>query len=140
MSIYSRTFTTPAGGKGEWTWEIEGDVITKISVRFPPGPENELRVKIMYGLKSLAPWAEGEWLSGDDEKIEWNEYIELPEKRTTLKIVTENDDTVYPHSVIIRIVTLPKHLVTPIAAMNRVYELLERFLSALMGGGRRRRR
>ena len=140
MPIYSNTYTCPANSEKTWYLDVEGDVITFISLRFPPGPEGELKVKIMYGLKSLAPIAEDQWLNGDDEVIAWNEYIELPEKKTTLKIVAKNEDTTYDHSFILRIVVLPKHLVYPVALINRVYELLERFLSALVGGGRRRRR
>jgi len=132
MPIYSRTFTAPAGGRNEENWTIEGEVITKVSVRFPPGPEGELRVKIAYGLKSLAPFAESEWLSGDDEAIEWNEYLELPERKTTLRVILENDDPDNPHSVLIRVVTMPKNLVTPVAIMNTVYQKLDMFLSKLM--------
>ena len=87
----------------------------------------------------MAPWNEDEWLSGDDEQITWDEYIELPESRTTLIVETVNEDPVYDHAVIIRIVTMPKELVTPVRLLNQIYIKLDRVLSGLLGLGRRRR-
>jgi len=98
MPIYSRVFTVPAGGKKEFTLPIEGDVITYVRLRYPPGPMGLLKVAVFYGIKQIFPYEEGTWFYGNDEIIEWEEYWTLPEERTTLTIKAENDDDTYDHS------------------------------------------
>jgi len=82
MPIYSRKFTVPAASSKEFTIDIEGDVITYVRIRYPPGPTGLLRVAIFYGIKQIFPYEEETWFYGDDEIIEWDEYWELPEERT----------------------------------------------------------
>jgi len=98
MPIYSRKFTVPAASSKEFTIDIEGDVITYVRIRYPPGPIGLLRVAIFYGIKQIFPYEEETWFYGDDEIIEWDEYWELPEERTTLRIKAVNDDDTYEHS------------------------------------------
>jgi len=98
MPIYSRVFTVPKATTKEFELKIEGDVVTYVRIRFPPGPQGLLKVAIFYGLKQIWPCEEDTWFYGDDEVIQWQEYWELPEERTTLKIKAVNEDDTYDHS------------------------------------------
>jgi len=98
MPIYSRDFTIPASTEEEYDLEIEGDVITYVRVRFPPGPQGLLKVAVFYGIKQIFPYEEDTQFAGDDEIIEWQEYWELPEERTKLIIKATNEDDTYEHS------------------------------------------
>jgi hypothetical protein len=98
MPIYSRAFTVPASTEEKFEIEIEGDVITYVRIRFPPGPNGLLKVSIFYGIKQIFPYEEGTFFAGDDELIEWQEYWELPEERTTLRIRAVNGDDTYDHA------------------------------------------
>jgi len=105
MPIYSWVFTTNPASKQEITKKIEGDYITYVNVRFPPGPQGLLKVQFFYGNKQLFPEETGTFFAGDDEIIDWEEFLSLPEKPMPLKIILQNDDDTYPHSVYIRLQT-----------------------------------
>jgi len=105
MTIYSRVFTTPAGEEKDFQIIIEGDAITHVWVRFPPGSKGLLHVTIYYGLKQIFPWTEGQYFAGNDEVIEWDEYWELPESPCALTVHCENYSTQYEHAVYVKIQT-----------------------------------
>jgi len=109
MPIYSRKITTDASSEKETTIEIEGDYITYVRIRFPPGPTGLLKVAFFYGIKQIFPWEEGTWFYGDDEIIEWPEFWKMPERKINLKIKTVNDDDTYSHDVYVVLVTMYKH-------------------------------
>jgi len=98
MTVYSRVFEIPALTEKEFELEIEGDVITHVRIRFPPGPNGLLKVAIYYGIKQIFPFEENTYFWGDDEIIEWDEYWELPESPCTLRIKAKNEDDTYEHS------------------------------------------
>ena len=109
MPVYSRKVTVNASSTKEEEIEIRGDIITKVRIRFPPGPSGLLKVAINYGIKRVFPFEEDTWFYGDDEIIEWEEYWEFPEKPLKLKIVAENEDDTYDHSFYLVLVTKYKH-------------------------------
>jgi len=53
MTVYSRVFEIPALTEKEFELEIEGDVITHVRIRFPPGPASSrsfpLRKTLTFG-------------------------------------------------------------------------------------------
>jgi len=106
MSIYSREITTPAASEQQTEVEVEGDYISYVNIRFPPGPSGLLGVAIFYGIHQIFPHDEGTWFAGDDETIAWQEYWLLPESPCTITIHTQNNDDTYEHSVQVRIATL----------------------------------
>lgn len=95
--IYSRVFTVSASSSEEFEVEVEGDVISFVRIRFPPGPSGLLKVAIDYGIKRIFPCEEGEWFYGDDEIIQWTEDWTLPETLCKLKIRAVNEDDTYDH-------------------------------------------
>jgi len=98
MPIYSRKYTIPAASEKDHKLEVEGDVITYVRIRFPPGPNALLGVSIFYGIKQIFPYEENTMFYGDDEFIDWDEYWELPESPCTLIIQGKNDDNTYEHT------------------------------------------
>ena len=104
MTIYVKDFTFTKNSEEYKEIEIEGKVITKVRIRFPPGPSGLLKIRILYGDRQIFPYNEGEYFYGDDEIIEWDEYWELPEKKIRLRIHGINEDTAYDHSIILYLV------------------------------------
>ena len=98
MPIYCRAFTVPANSEEEFELEIEGDIISYVRIRFPPGPQGLLKVSIFYGIKQIFPYEESTEFAGDDEIIDWQEYWELPESPCRLVIKAKNEDDTYDHS------------------------------------------
>ena len=105
MPIYSKVYTIPKNSEKKFKLQIEGDYITKVRIRFPPGPQGLLKVAVFYGLEPLFPCETDTYFVGEDEVIEWEEYWQLPETPCELTILAENQDDTYDHSVYIVIVT-----------------------------------
>lgn len=99
MAIYSRKFTFPASSEKTFDLPIEGDIISMVRIRFPPGPQGLLETAIYYGTKQWFPYEEDTRFFGDDEIIQWDEWVELPEYRTTLRIYGQNRDDTYDHTL-----------------------------------------
>jgi len=122
MAIYSYEITTPAATEKETEIEIEGDFISYVNIRFPPGPSGLLKVAIFYGIKQIFPHDESSYFQGDDEVIKWQEYWKLPESPCKLKIKTANEDDTHEHTVYVRI-----------AVMKREESLAYQIASAIAG-------
>ena len=129
MPVYSRVFTTSASTTKDYDLWVEGDVITFVRIRFPPGPNGLLKVAIFYGEKQLFPWEESTWFIGDDETIAWDEYFVLPERPCRLIVRVKNDDDTYEHSVLVTIVTQSYASTRE----TRLARALARFLRPLLG-------
>jgi len=121
MGVYAWSFTTNAGEEKYEEVNVEGDILTHITVRFPPGPAGLLKVAIYYGIYKVFPEEASEYFQGDGEIIDFDTYWELPEQKTTLKIYLKNESTSYAHTVYIRLKT-----------EWRKNTLAERMVSALM--------
>ena len=50
-------------------------VVTKVRVRFPPGPRGEVFTAVYQGIHKMWPRGEGNWAWGDDEAIEMDEHV-----------------------------------------------------------------
>lgn len=120
MTIYSGPLDCPAGEKKEYEVEIEGDIITRVRLHFPPGPQGLLHVRFFQGIKQIFPQPEESYFSGDDEVIEWDEFYELAEHKSTIRVVLENEDDTYEHQVIVTLVV-----------QDRQKEVSERIASAI---------
>jgi len=55
--------------------ELPAGVITKVRVRFPPGPRGEVYTAVFQGTYKMWPRGEGNWAWGDDEPIEMGEHV-----------------------------------------------------------------
>ena len=105
MPAYSFRITTNPSEEKTTKVKIKGDYLTKVIIRFPPGPMGLLHVRIYYGDMQIFPEKEGTDFADDDLAIEWEEFWELPETETTLTIWTKNEDDTYEHTVHIYLFT-----------------------------------
>jgi len=105
MPIYSWRITTDPAKEQKVKKLIKGDYITKVIIRFPPGPQGLLHVRFYYGDLQIFPEEEGTDFADDDLKIEWDEYYRLDEQPFPLTIWTKNEDDTYPHTVHVYVAT-----------------------------------
>jgi len=133
VAIYTATLTAAASGSASETLEIEGDWISMVSIKFPPGPQGLMGVSIWYGIKQIFPTNEGAWFRSEDHTLQWDEYWEMPESPMTITIRAINDDDTYSHSVYVSIVTMTEEqsLTTRLA---RTITRSIRAASGLLGG------
>ncbi|MHC1610729.1 MAG: hypothetical protein ACXQTW_03870, partial [Candidatus Methanospirareceae archaeon] len=70
MTIYSWRITTDPAKEQKVKKEIKGDYITKVIVRFPPGPQGLLHVRFYYGDMQIFPEEKDTDFADDDLTIE----------------------------------------------------------------------
>jgi len=105
MPAYSYRITTNKLEEKKTTVKLKGDYLTKVIIRFPPGPMGLLHVRIYYGEMQIFPEEKDTDFADDDLAIEWEEFWELPEHPCPLTIWTKNEDEVYEHTVHIYLFT-----------------------------------
>ena len=55
--------------------ELPAGVVTKVRVRFPPGPRGQVYTACFQGTHKMWPRGEGNWAWGDDEPVEMGEHV-----------------------------------------------------------------
>jgi len=135
--LYCITITapkaTPKDQAAEKEVTVKEDVLTRVTVRFPPGPCGLLKVAVFYGNLQIWPSTEGEWASGDDETIESSIWFNLGPGDKKVKIKAYNEDEAYDHSAIVRLVALPKQLAYWHLAVAKATSTLAGFLQKIWG-------
>jgi len=99
--------STPLGEAVEEQLTVEEDVITRIQIRFPPGPCSLVKAAVFYGAERIFPHPAYDWAAGDDEIVEGFLYWLAPEKPCTLTLKAYNEDEAYNHTVLFRVEALP---------------------------------
>jgi len=130
MALYTTKFTIPANTSEDnpvqTSLTIKEKLITKMEISFPPGCSHMVGIQIKYGIKRIWPENEGEYIYGDDETISWEEHQELPEKETELTIIGVSPGTLYDHTVLIRIMTLPTAIESVNTLLQKIYDFFRR--------------
>jgi len=78
---YRYFLTVPRGTEKDETLrarkeiQLPEGVITKVRVRFPPGPRGQVHTAVFQGAHKMWPRGEGNWAWGDDEPIEMSEHV-----------------------------------------------------------------
>jgi len=104
---------------------VPAGIIRKVWVLIPRGHRALAHLVIRHGETQIIPWA-GD-IHGDDEELVFDEVYELKSKD---KLVLEgwNEDEIYPHSFIVRLLILPQPYAFPeisvLSALKRVLEVL----------------
>jgi len=86
---------------------IISGTITEMSIQFPPGVNALAHLKLLWGLYQLFPSNEQGNFSTGGETITWKESIIIPTEPLQLTAITWNEDTVYDHTITVRIVMTP---------------------------------
>ena len=95
-------------------------IITSIDIKFPAGCHGMVRVRLFQEALQLIPLSEDEWVTGDDETVTTETYAELLDSPYKLKLVTCSPDTVYPHTITVRIGVQPEHA-AGVSSLTRMF-------------------
>jgi len=132
MAIYTIKLTIPANTSKDapvsTSVKLARAVLTRISLRIPPGHCAVTGLRIKYGRLQLWPEEPGTWLTGDDETLAWDEYFELPHDPTRLTIEAYNESAEYEHTFLIRLITLPKAIALWQVALVKFAEAFRRLV------------
>ena len=105
--IYSATITTDANtAKADakrTTLHITGGLIWRLEVEFPPGPSGLCHVAVMDGNYQLYPASADDSFHSDGQIIGFDDSYIKSSEPFTLDIVTWNLDSVWPHTIQVRV-------------------------------------
>jgi len=101
-------------------------VITRIEIKFARGCHGLVKVRLLHHESQLVPLSRGEWVTGDDEPVGFNEFFELKTTPYQLKFQGCAPDTTYDHVVTVRVTVLPAKVATMIPVIELLTRLLQR--------------
>jgi hypothetical protein len=103
------------------TWlSLPKGIVTKVDIKFPAGCHGMVRARLFQEALQLIPLSEDEWVTGDDETVTTETYAELLDSPYKLKLVTCSPDTVYPHTITVRIGVQPEHA-AGVSSLTRMF-------------------
>ena len=119
---------TPSNKPVEVNVEINEEVITHVRVRFPPGPSCMVRTALYYGQSQIFPQPPDTYLAGDDETIEWDEFVILPSSPCRLTIRAWSPGTMYDHVIFWYIVALPMDVAAWWTSIDNFISILSKLM------------
>jgi len=98
---------------------LTAGVIRKMIIRIPPGHADLTGLVLKYHETQIYPLNPGEYYHGDDEKIDFEEYMPILVNPYELKAEAWNSDDTYAHDFIINITVIrPDELERPIPSSS----------------------
>jgi hypothetical protein len=132
MPVYCEQITVPANTSESnpitRDITIEEKFITRMEVMFPDGCCNLVKVRIHYGIKRFWPSKEGTWIVGNGETVGWEERFEMPAVNETLTVLVANLDDTYSHTIVVRIMTLPRGFYFLETLIQKIAQLWEKII------------
>jgi hypothetical protein len=132
MPVYCEKLTIPANTPAENPVSVDitlkQKLITRMEVFFPKGCRNMVGIQIRYGIKQFWPEEKDTWLYGEDETVSWEERFEMPSTNETLTVYGCSPGTIYDHTVVIRIMTLPMGFYFLESLIQRLKEIFEKII------------
>jgi len=110
------------------TLKLTKGVITKLSIKFPPGCKGLVKTRIIRYESQLVPLSRGEWLTGDGETIPTETYYPIRDEPTSLKFIGCSPNTYYPHKITVRIQLTPEWIATPWQVMKDFVSVIKKLI------------
>ena len=116
---------TPQSSPKRMQVKVPAGVIRKVWVVIPPGHMGLAHLIIRHGETQVIPHS-GD-IHGDNESLVFDETYELPSE-DVLTFEGWNEDSKYPHTFIVRLLILPRHIAYPeysvLLALKRLLEVM----------------
>ncbi len=111
MALYAIKFSiepnTTITNPKKQVFEFISGVLDRVRIRIPSGHFGNTGLQIWYGEKQIIPYNKDAWITGDDEVIEWKEFIILRDNPTKLTFYGYNLDNEFEHSFICYFLVIP---------------------------------
>jgi len=101
-------------------------IVTQVHIKYPAGCHGMVRVRLFQEALQLIPLSEDEWVTGDDEAVITETYAELLDKPYKLRLVICSPDTIYPHTITVRINVQPEEAAGVSALTKAVKSVFEK--------------
>jgi len=117
--------STPRTSPSRMQVRVPAGVIRRVWVVIPPGHMGLAHLIIRHGETQVIPHS-GD-IHGDNESLVFDETYELPSE-DILTFEGWNEDSKYPHTFIVRLLILPRHIAYPeywaLSALKRLLEVM----------------
>lgn len=118
---------TPEEDPYEGWLRLPKGIITHVDVKYPAGCHGMVKVRMFKESLQLIPLTEDEWITGDDETVPTDTYAEMLNYPFKLKFIACSPDTIYAHTVTVRIEVHPEYA----AGFAQITKLMSRLLDKL---------
>ena len=88
---------TPSDSPVVYVVELPQGVLTDIRILIPPGHFALTGIRIKYGLETITPWHQEEWVTGDSIVVQDFPNFRLPNDPSYLTVEAYNTDEVFEH-------------------------------------------
>jgi len=103
-------------------------ILNEFNVVFPPGCAGLVHFTLWQGGHQLIPSTQGMSIRGDDEVVDFREYVVLPNDSNTLEVRAWNTDDTFDHTLHVRLSVLPEDVLAFGTLMSRVPDLVRKIL------------
>jgi hypothetical protein len=102
-------------------------IVTAATIKFPAGCHRMVKVRLLRHEQQRIPLTSDEWVTGDDETVPTETYIDLTGEPYQLRFIGCSPDTDYDHTVTVRI-----NVLSPFeAGIAKLTHYVERLLDKL---------
>lgn len=109
--------------------DVARGLLYRSQIVIPPGSSGLVGIKIFEGGHQMFPVSRDEWLTGDNETIDFGDLYYITTTKTRLRILTYNVDDTYSHKLIVRlgIVVRPEFIAhyLPTIAIDQLEKIME---------------
>jgi len=124
---------TPKDTPVQTTAEVEGYRLDEIAYLIPAGWSALAHFALFYGIYQIYPKEPRTWVTGDNlyrrVPLRWL----LPESLCKLTLKGWNEDSKYPHTVYMWLLTKPQEEVIPIRLFTEVLAMARDFMRRVVG-------
>ena len=100
-------------------------VISRVWVHFPPGCQGKARLRIYHEGHPFLPVEQDAYISGDSYVYEYPVMYEITGHPELITIETWNTDELYPHTIDVQFLIIPKAWVQPVGAYEGIIAALK---------------
>lgn len=101
--------------------KLTAGVIHLVEVRFKYGPNFMVGVRIYHEEHQLYPTNPDSDIRDDGRGVTFPDNFPLTTEPYSLKVRAYSPDTVYPHTIYIRVGVLPEEIVTPLISFSGLF-------------------
>jgi len=128
--LYYEFTKTASAGRTEataqtWDLKLTAGIVHYIEIKFPAGCAGLVHVRLLHGAHPVVPLNIDDDINGDAETIPFKEFYPLSPGANLLTLQAWNEDTVYDHSISVRVGVLSEEELNPWVVLKDLVNVLK---------------
>jgi len=92
---------------------------------FPPGCAGLVKIRVLHQGHPIIPVNKTDYVKADNYTFELPMYYEVPEEPYQITFEGWNEDDIYPHTITLMLLILPKSSILPVGTTEGIMESLK---------------